>query len=236
MINLTQEQAAQAKDILGENWENKLMSLKSEYEEWADLCARGLRHVQTRIEDYQDEMRAGTGYNLIERFSIRIKTFDSVVEKCLRKGYGGLSLSVIKENVFDIAGVRIITKYSDDIYPLAKALRRDFRPMEGMLKDYISNPKDNGYRSLQFTIKERIDFYDRDKEPIEVPVEIQIRTTNMNSWSTIEHDLCYKKDMPVEICQAFRKYAEALATCDQQAEELKKLCVEYNKTHKSNNQ
>jgi|GEM_PF-1153052 len=231
MIELKVRFAEKLQKLLGEDWENKLVELKAEYDEYAAECACGLRHIEVCIRNYQYSpgMKSKRSYNPIVSFDSRLKTFDSVIEKCIRKKYCGgekLDIEVIKKEVLDVAGIRIITKYTDDAITLSDALRDHFVERPGTFKDYISNPKENGYKSIQFTIGKDIDLLA--EKPKNVPIEIQIRTANMNSWSSIEHDLCYKKDMPGEVFEAFREYSAVLAECDQKAMQLRDLCMKYN--------
>ena len=106
----------------------------------------------------------------------------------------GLDRSVdsIKNNIFDIAGLRVITNYIDDIYTVEKLLSQQDDIEVIRRKDYIKNPKESGYRSLHLVVKVPV-FKANDVE--KVPVEIQIRTIGMDMWASLEHELRYKTDV-----------------------------------------
>lgn len=174
--------------LLGKGWRRKLDSLRDAYEDYAADCECGLRHVETCIEDFLSEMARSDDHNYIERYSVRIKEFDSVVEKLVRRELP-LTIESIRENIHDVAGIRIITRYRDDIDKVVQALQRPNSFVIEEIKDYVTTPKPNGYRSVHMVVKKQVWFANTMKE---VPVEIQIRSQSMNLWASHEHYLYYK--------------------------------------------
>jgi len=127
--------------------------------------------------------------NTNETIKARIKSPDSLYEKLERKGFEK-SIDSIRNNIYDVAGVRVICPFIDDIYKVADMLstQDDIRIISR--KDYIKNPKKNGYRSLHLVVEIPI-FLSKEKKP--VLVEVQIRTIAMNFWASLEHQIHYKK-------------------------------------------
>ena len=128
-----------------------------------------------------------------------------------RKGLP-LKLDLIEENLMDIAGVRVICAFPDDVYMLEEALLKQDDITLIKRKDYIANPKENGYRSLHLIVAVPI-FLAREKRIMNV--EIQLRTIAMDSWASLEHQLRYKKD--VEFTEAM---ANELLYCAKLSAEL----------------
>ena len=162
-------------------------------------CA--IMEVETKFKVLNEEFSLEYDRNPIESIKTRVKSMDSLVKKIRRKNIP-LTLTGIEEGIKDIAGVRVICSFPDDIYMLADCLLRqdDITLIEK--KDYIQNPKPSGYRSLHLIIEVPI-FLQNEKKM--VTVEVQLRTIAMDFWASLEHKLRYKKDIPEE--QA--KYLEA---------------------------
>lgn len=148
-----------------------------------------IKEVHTKLEILNDEITILHGKNTIESISSRIKKPASIYSK-LKKLDLPVTLENIRERIDDVAGVRVICSFIDDIYDVADMLIRqdDIRLIK--CKDYIKNPKANGYRSLHLLIEVPV-FFSNDKQMLKV--EIQIRTIAMNFWASLEHQLRYKK-------------------------------------------
>jgi len=174
--------------LLGEDWRRELSELEDAYDDYAADCECGLRHVETCIEDFISEMNRSDGYNYIDTYRERTKEFDSVVEKLIRRNLP-LTIESIKNHIRDIAGIRIIARYRDDVDKIVQALQRPNSFVIEEIKDYVSSPKPNGYRSVHMIVKKQIWFSQTMKE---VPVEIQIRSMAMDLWASHEHYLYYK--------------------------------------------
>lgn len=133
--------------------------------------------------------------NPIESIHTRLKSWDSIIDKLNRKNLP-FSLESISKNIFDVAGVRVVCSFVDDIYTLADCLlnQNDIHLMEK--KDYIKHPKENGYRSLHLIVEVPIF---TENGPKNMPVEIQLRTIAMDFWASVEHKLRYKKNLNDEL-------------------------------------
>lgn len=153
--------------------------------------------------------RAGK-YSPIEQVHGRVKTISSILEKCQKKG---VDFENFEDRIEDIAGIRIICQFVEDIYKVAEIIhgRTDMRVKSE--KDYIRNIKESGYRSYHMTVYYTVESV---KGPKEIPVEIQIRTLAMNFWATIEHSLQYKykKNMPAALSERLHKAADAIVMLD----------------------
>ena len=153
-------------------------------------CA--MMEVETKFNVLNEELSLQYDRNPIESIKARLKSVESLMEKIERKG---LSFCVedIENNIFDVAGVRVICSFPEDIYMLADALLRqdDIRCIAR--KDYIKNPKPNGYRSLHLIVETPIFLHDKKRM---MRVEVQLRTIAMDFWASLEHKIRYKKDVP----------------------------------------
>lgn len=157
------------------------------------LYRAGIQEIQTKLEILDGEFRMQFGHNPIHHIESRLKSPDSILEKLRRKGLD-LSLENARTHLTDIAGIRVICNYIDDIYRIAELLTGQDDVTLVRTKDYIQSPKPNGYRSLHLVIEVPI-FLSRGPEPVNV--EIQIRTIAMDFWASLEHQLRYKGDTPV---------------------------------------
>ena len=147
-----------------------------------------MREMVVRFDILDKDLSLRRNRNPIHHFESRIKTPASIYEKLLRYGKEP-SIENLEEYLMDVAGVRVIVSYLNDVYSLMDLLRRQDDLEIVRIKDYIANPKPNGYRSLHAIV--RIPVYFLDSKQM-VPVEVQIRTIAMNYWASLEHDLKYK--------------------------------------------
>lgn len=155
--------------------------------------------------------RAGK-YSPIEQVNGRVKTISSILEKCQKKD---VEFDQFEERIEDIAGIRIICQFVEDIYKVAEIIKNRTDMKVKSEKDYISNVKDSGYRSYHMIVYYTVESV---KGPKEIQVEIQIRTLAMDFWATIEHSLQYKykKNMPVVLRERLHKAAEAIVVLDEE--------------------
>lgn len=151
-------------------------------------CA--MKEVQTKIEVLDEEFSLRFDRNPISGVYSRLKDGKSIFEKMRRKDLP-ISLENMEEHIYDIAGIRVICPFLDDVYDLERALLEQDDVMLIQRKDYIKNPKPNGYRSLHLVVAVPI-FLSGGKRIMKV--EVQIRTIAMDSWASLEHQLRYKKD------------------------------------------
>ena len=156
--------------------------------------------------------------NPIESMKSRLKSPSSIMNKMQKRGLP-LDFPTMQANIMDVAGVRVICSFEEDVFFLAKCLK-DQSDIEIVTeKDYISNPKPNGYRSLHLTIRLPVFFAEKE---IHVPVEIQLRTIAMDFWASLEHTICYKKNLPInaEIETELKECADSSREWDGKMEHL----------------
>ena len=212
------------------NNENKqnhmLINRQDNIDEFLRIAYENLDSVQDFLTNYECAiMEIETKFNVLNaRFSIkydgnpiesihtRLKSWGSIIDKLNRK-HLPFSLDSIAKNIFDVAGVRVVCSFVDDIYTLADCLlsQDDIHLIEK--KDYIKNPKENGYRSLHLIVEVPIF---TEKEPKNMPVEIQLRTIAMDFWASLEHKMRYKKNLNEEQLQ--RLSHEMMYCADRSAE------------------
>ena len=180
-------------------------------------CA--LMEVETKLNVLNAEFTMKNNRNPFESIKSRIKTPKSILEKLQRKGFE-ISVKGIEENLADVAGIRVICSFPDDIYATAKMLtdQDDIRVIQ--VKDYIINPKPNGYRSLHLILEVPI-FLSNEKKNMKV--EVQFRTIAMDFWASLEHKLKYKKNIEneEEISKELQRCAEASSQLDLRMQALR---------------
>ena len=178
-----------------------------------------IREISTKLENLDDEFKVRYDHTPIHHMERRLKSNKSLFEKMERKGFP-VCLESVKE-ITDMAGVRVICNYIDDVYEVADLLLRqdDLRLLRR--SDYIKNPKPSGYRSLHLVVEVPVFLSDRTEY---VPVEVQFRTIAMDTWASLEHELKYKRDgiMTDEISQELIDCAEAMAAIDRKMERIHK--------------
>lgn len=156
------------------------------------LYNSALKAINTKIEILNNEFIHLYNYNPIEHIKSRLKTPESIVKKLKRGGYE-VTIPNMIEHLSDIAGIRIICSFSPDIYRIAEMIARQSDVTVLVVKDYIKNPKPNGYKSYHMVVT--IPIYLSDG-PVDTKVEIQIRTIAMDFWASLEHKIRYKKNIP----------------------------------------
>ena len=171
-----------------------------------------LREMSAKLENLDDYCQMRFAHNPIHHIESRIKTLDSIIEKIERRGYEP-TLDNLRTYIYDIAGIRVVCKYINDIYQIVDLLSKQ-KDLEIMIKkDYIVHPKDTGYRSLHIVFI--IEIY-VDDEIKKVPVEIQFRTLAMDMWACLEHELRYKSHNQLSITQQneLKEYSSTLYNVD----------------------
>ena len=182
-------------------------------------CA--IMEVETKFNVLNEELSIQYDRNPIETIKSRLKKPRSIGEKLERLGID-VTVKNIEECLNDVAGIRVICSFPEDVYMLADALLKQDDIRLIAKKDYIENPKPNGYRSLHLIIGIPIFLA---KEKREMKVEIQLRTIAMDFWASLEHRLRYKKDgkftedMSKELLECARMSAEL----DQRMQNLRNL-------------
>lgn len=196
----------------------KIEELKEEYSAYSLECEAAMDVLLARIRNLQRGMTASKERILIDGVTYRVKTFDSCIAK-LRRNKKELTAENLR-SLRDVAGIRVITPFRDDIYTVVRALENQTGIYIERRKDYVANPKENGYMSYHLTILMETFFLDR---KVNVPVEVQIRDVSMNLWASLEHTLNYKKKTTSPTAtKAFKELAEYLTSFDDKAIELRK--------------
>ena len=180
-------------------------------------CA--IMEVETKFNVLNEEFSLRYDRNPINGIKSRLKRLDSIQEKLSRKQLP-FDLQTIETHIHDVAGVRVVCAFVEDVYLLAEALLKQDDIMLIEKKDYIANPKPNGYRSLHLIVTVPI-FLEHEKRVMQV--EIQLRTIAMDFWASLEHQLRYKKDFVFteEMAQELRDCAQLSAQVDQRMDSLR---------------
>lgn len=181
----------------------------------------GIREVQTKLEILNDEFQVKQHRSPIESIKSRVKEPESIARKLHRRGLD-ISAESIVANLHDVAGIRVVCPFIEDIYFVANTLlaQDDITLIER--KDYIATPKANGYRSLHLVVEVPVFFSDR-KQPVRV--EVQVRTIAMNFWASLEHEIHYKKNLPGSdtIARDLRECAEIISRTELRMQEIHQL-------------
>ena len=185
-------------------------------------CA--IMEVETKFKVLNEQFSLEYDRNPIESIKTRVKSLDGIVRKVRRKNIP-LTLSAIEQNINDIAGIRVVCSFPEDIYLLADCLLQqdDIRLIEQ--KDYIKHPKENGYRSLHLIVAVPI-FLQNEKR--EMKVEVQLRTIAMDFWASLEHKIYYKFEgnAPEYISKDLRECAEIVSMLDAKMLSLNEAILE----------
>jgi len=207
--------------VLSDEFRNKMQENFLPMERLMAYYRCALMEVETKFRVLNEQFSLQYDRNPIESIKTRVKSMDSILEKIKRKNIP-FSLESIEANLYDIAGVRVVCSFPEDIYLLADCLlsQDDITLIER--KDYIKNPKPSGYRSLHLIIEVPI-FLENEKRPMKV--EVQFRTIAMDFWASLEHKLRYKKNIPEseaeELAKELTECAKASAELDKKMEEIR---------------
>ena len=176
------------------------------------LYDSALKEINTKIEILNNEFVHIYNYNPIEHIKSRLKTPDSIVKKLKRYGFE-VTIDNMVEKLSDIAGIRIICSFTSDIYQIAEMITKQSDVTVLYVKDYIKNPKPNGYKSYHMVVT--IPIYLTDG-PVDTKVEIQIRTIAMDFWASLEHKIYYKFEgnAPAYLQQELKACADVMNMLD----------------------
>ncbi|MEI3062702.1 MAG: GTP pyrophosphokinase family protein [Oscillospiraceae bacterium] len=196
----------------------RLQTYTAPYRELMSYYRCAMMEVSTKFNVLDEELSLQYDRNPIEAIKTRLKSPESIMDKLSRRGLP-FSAESIEQNLNDIAGVRVICAYISDIYMLRDALLRQDDIVLVQEKDYIKNPKTNGYRSLHLIVETPIFLHDQKKQ---MRVEVQFRTMAMDWWASVEHKLRYKKPAaPEEVNSELKECAEISADLDKRLEKLR---------------
>jgi putative GTP pyrophosphokinase len=206
-LNIEDQQAAEPQSLI---------SAALRFQELMLVYDSGIRQMVTKLETWKKEITIKGQHVPIESLQSRLKRPESIAKKLRKNGFS-VTLDSMKENLHDIAGIRVICPYISDIYTVRDMVvsQPDIHLLEE--KDYVKNPKDNGYRSLHLIVETDICM----SESIErVKLEIQLRTLSMDSWAALEHKMRYKsrEEVPDDIDRRLKACAEVMALADREME------------------
>lgn len=197
---------------------DEMRALRDDTERFMLRYKFGMDEVITKLSILREEFSQAHAYNPIEHISSRLKSLDSVIDKMRRKGIDP-SFDAIRATITDIAGVRVTCSFVSDAYRIAELLtaQEDVRVLK--VKDYIAEPKSNGYQSLHLIVEVPV-FLSTGAHP--VAVEVQIRTIAMDFWASLEHKIYYKFDrqVPAGLLDRLTDAARTAAELDTRMERL----------------
>lgn len=197
---------------------DRFKKFKSEITRFMMMYKFALSEMETKVEVLKEEFQFLHDYSPIEHTASRLKSPESILKKLHRKE-GTITFTNIKDTVKDIAGLRITCSFISDIYDVYDMLaqQRDLKVLE--VKDYIKNPKPNGYQSMHLLIEVPVFMSDREEQ---VPVEIQIRTIAMDFWASLEHKIYYKYDsaVPDYLLRELKEAADSATALDKKMERI----------------
>ena len=205
--------------------EKRIQQMSEEFQRMVDdffaiQCrySAAMKEVQTKLEILDDEFQMKHRRNPIHHVESRLKSIQSMMEKLSRKHYA-VSMQSAVENLTDIAGIRVICSYVQDVYTVARLLttQDDVKLVE--IRDYIREPKPNGYRSLHLIVEIPV-FLQAGR--MMVPVEVQIRTIAMDFWASLEHSMRYKGagEVPEDICYELHEVGQDIAALDRRMQSI----------------
>ena len=191
-----------------------------ELQELQHLYNSAIKQLRLKFEVLDDEFQVNFSRNPIHHIESRMKSTESIINK-LKKQNLPLDLEVAKKELNDLAGIRVVCSYIDDVYNIADMLLRQSDITLIKMQDYIKNPNFNGYRSLHLDIQLPVYLSDRTEN---VRAEVQIRTVAMDFWASLEHHLRYKstKNIPKDICLEMLNCADEIAEIDSKMQEIYK--------------
>ena len=205
----------------------EILTTGREYQELMMRYNCALLEVKTKIDVLNNQLSLENDRNPFESISCRIKTPKSILEKLYRKNLP-LTVESIEKNLNDVAGIRVICSFRDDIYTLSERLcsQDDIKVIE--IKDYIKNPKPNGYRSLHIILEIPIFLLEEKKN---MRVEVQFRTIAMDFWASLEHKVKYKKDIGEDaekISAELKLCAEEISDLDAKMQDIQRRISKMN--------
>ena len=202
------------------NIREKMESISAPFKELMAYYRCAMMEVETKFKVLNEELSLEYDRNPIETIKTRLKSVESIAEKLIRNGLEP-NVKNIESFLNDVAGVRVICGFPKDIYQISNAFlnQDDITLIEK--KDYIANPKPNGYRSLHLIVEIPIFLHDQ-KKPMRV--EVQFRTMSMDWWASLEHKIRYKKNLviPQNIVDELYECARAASYLDNMMEGIQK--------------
>jgi putative GTP pyrophosphokinase len=197
--------------------EGKLDKKANDFEKIMLIYKSAMKVLKTKFDILNEEFDNFCEYNPIDHITERIKSPDSIIEKMTKRELE-LTYKNLVEQINDIAGMRIICSFKDDIFKIVDIIE-NFQDIEIIeRKDYITNPKQSGYSSYHMVVKVPVTFTDK---TIYVKVELQIRTVAMDFWASLEHKLKYKKNISKKASKDLISAAKTIAKLDDKMMQIK---------------
>ena len=216
-------------EIIAKNQLPDIKTIKKFEEEFKPFSLRyraAMKETETKIRILNEDFKLRHNHNPIEYIETRVKSTESLMNKMIKYNIP-FNIEDLKENIFDIAGIRIVCSFISDIYHLVDMIEQNEDITVINKKDYIANPKDSGYRSFHLIVKVPI-FLTTGRE--EVYVEIQIRTIAMDFWASLEHKIRYKFKgiVPDLVLQELVACSETVAKTDSEMMRLNEIVKSVN--------
>ncbi len=201
----------------------KLIDLSVQYQQMLFFYEAGIQQLTAKLQILNREFQCFYERNPIENIKSRVKAPESIIAKMQKKGLP-LTTNCMLDNIYDIAGVRVICSFVSDVYQIARMLMNQSDIELIRQKDYIRYPKENGYRSLHLVVKVTVNFAEQERQ---VPVEIQLRTIAMDFWASTDHQLRYKKNLEFtdQMQEQLLECAKAMEKADKQMQELANIVM-----------
>lgn len=191
--------------------------LKEQIDDINLIYSAAIREVSTKLDVLADDFNMKHEYVPIHHMQSRLKTFNSMMEKAERYGIEDPinNLEQVKKEVYDIAGIRVVCNYEEDLYTMSELLLKQSDVELIRIKDYCKSPKESGYRSLHVVISIPVYLVNSRNK---VPVEIQFRSIAMDTWASLEHELKYKNKgaLPQDVQEDLKDCARTLSEVDAQ--------------------
>ena len=209
-----------------------LLDAESQIETWQEVILvynAALKQINTKLEILNDEFQHVHQYNPIEHIKSGLKTADSIVKKLKKDGYE-VTIENMMDHLSDIAGIRIICSFTSDIYQIADMIAAQGDITVLHVKDYIQNPKPNGYKSYHMVVTVPVYLADG---PVQTKVEIQIRSVAMDFWASLEHKIAYKFEgnAPEGLLRELKECADVVDMLDKKMFSLNEAITAYAKEH-----
>lgn len=187
-----------------------------------------IRQIETKLQVLNDEFSVTNKRNPISSIKSRVKSPSSIHDKLKRRGFPFTEQSII-HNLDDVAGVRVVCPFISDVYTIAQLITAQDDITVLKIKDYIKNPKDNGYRSYHVIVEVPVYFSDG---LVPMRAEIQIRTIGMDFWASVDHQLHYKRSIVPgidvsSIERALALCADTVNETDRRMEAIKDLIGDF---------
>lgn len=200
--------------------------LQSAFDDISLLYNSAIKQLGTKLDILSDDFDKKHSYMPIHHIASRLKTFDSLIEKAIRYGIEDPinNLDVVRREVLDIAGIRVVCNYEEDIETMSKLLLEQEDVELIKIKNYCDSPKESGYRSLHLVVA--IPVYLVNRKAM-VPVELQFRSIAMDVWASLEHELRYKnkEKLTEEIQNELKECADKLTDIDHRMSKIRNIVV-----------